>query len=483
MSSQETVTLIPRAQLVESPANVRKQFDKAKLDELAASIRSQGILEPLVVRPKGAAFEIVYGARRYRAAGLAQYGDLPCIVRQLTDAQVAQQQLVENLQREGISPLEEAAGYAELRRHLDVDGIAAQVGKGLRYVYQRLQLLRLQTSAKAALERGELSAGVAAEIARLPQDQQGAFVRSHSGWGRQLAGVTVAQAREWIQARTLALSGAPWKLEDAKLVKAAGACANCPKNSANEPAADKREQPRCMDPRCWGSKVRAHVDNLVAAYRRNGLHPVLLSEANAQEPPRQTAKCPGAGVPGIWKDGKRAGHVVLLCRNPKCKVHGGGRRVSAADKAVQTRQRAKMDATRRRNQQRLNWSIAVAAKAPLTPAKLGREDLRLIARALLEEEHHEARVAVCRMRGLEPAPGKRQTFDYFRAVARELQRATAPQQLLQLIYQLVLAPAVERSSYSGWAVKRLEPLAQRLRVRMPAPAPAKVKRAKKARKR
>lgn len=478
-------------QLREAPANVRKQFDQAALVELAASITARGIIEPLVVRalPDHVSFEIIAGARRFRAAKLAKLEQLPCVVRDTAAGDVAQDQLVENLQREGITPLEEAQGYAELRRHLSAEEIAQQTGKSGRYVYQRLQLLRLQTSAKAALEKGELSAGVAAEIGRLPQHQQGAFVRSHQ---YKLAAVTVADARTWIAARSTALTRAPWKLEDGKLVPKAGPCTTCPKNTANEPGADGRTRAACMDPQCWGGKLARFLELTRTALVRNGFKVQLLSGEQyvskyawlgdvAQRGPR----CPSVkpALAGLLMVGDKAGQVVQLCPGKGCKVHkqAKGAKPSAAAAREQARQRAKIEATRRRNLQRLHWATAVAAKAPLTPDKLGREDLRLIARALLEEEHHEARVAVCRMRGLEPAPGKRQTFDYFRAVARELQRATSLQQLLHFIYQLVLAPAVERTASSSWAVARLEPLAQRLRVRMPKPAPAKAaKRARKA---
>lgn len=499
------VLQLPLAQLREAPANVRKAFDTGKLADLADSIRARGIIEPLVVRTLARGngptdtpivYEIVAGARRFRAAGLAKLEAVPCVVRDTPADQVTQDQLVENLQREDISPLEEAQGYAALRRHLAVEQIAQQTGKGARYVYQRLQLLRLQTSALRALEAGKLSAGVAEVIGRFPPDQQQAFIRAYAWSANTLAGVTVAQARQWAEGRTVALSAAPWALEDGKLLPKAGPCSSCPKNSANEPGADQRTRPGCLDPACYHNKELRFLELRRAQLVKEGKRVQLLRGEQFTSGPtaklpylgdgaeRRGPRCPASTLVGLVAGPPKLGAVVPLCGLKGCKVHteGAGQRrggQSAAARRETARQRAKIEATRRRNLQRLEWGRLVAAKAPSTTAKLGREDLRVIARALLEEEQHESRVAVCRMRGLEPAPGKRQTFDYFRAVARDITRATSTQQLLQLVYQLVLAPDVERSNYGEWAARRLEPLARRFRVRTPKlPQPKKAKKAR-----
>jgi hypothetical protein len=108
---------LPLESLTESPLNPRLTFDDAALQELAESIRTQGVLSPLLVRPKGPqTYEIVTGARRYRAAQLAAIGYVPVRIAELSDAQALEMSIVENLQRRDVHPLEEAQGFAALLR-------------------------------------------------------------------------------------------------------------------------------------------------------------------------------------------------------------------------------------------------------------------------------------------------------------------------------------------------------------------------------
>ena len=114
---------LPLALLTESKTNPRRVFDEASLKELAASIRSQGVLSPLLVRPLTEnGFEIVAGARRYRAAQMAESVTVPVRIKQMSDAEVLEAQLVENLIRADIHPMEEAVGLRFIL-HLDVDSV------------------------------------------------------------------------------------------------------------------------------------------------------------------------------------------------------------------------------------------------------------------------------------------------------------------------------------------------------------------------
>ena len=128
---------LPILNLTESPANPRRTFDEMALNELAESIKSQGVLSPLLVRPVDGthSYEIVAGARRYRAAQLAGLDSVPVRIVELTDAQALETSIVENLQRRDVHPLDEATGYVSLL-HLDytVEQIAAKCGKSPAYV-------------------------------------------------------------------------------------------------------------------------------------------------------------------------------------------------------------------------------------------------------------------------------------------------------------------------------------------------------------
>ena len=158
----------------------RARYQDADLAELAASIQSVGLLEPLLVRPHPAApssgigdeqirFELVAGERRWLAAGRIDLPIVPVLVRELSDLQVLETQLVENLQREGLGPLEEAEGYRELMRirSVSADQLAEMIGKSRSWVYSRLKLLQLLPAAQDALARGALDASRGLLVARI----------------------------------------------------------------------------------------------------------------------------------------------------------------------------------------------------------------------------------------------------------------------------------------------------------------------------
>jgi ParB family chromosome partitioning protein len=156
-------------QIIPSPLQPRRHFDSARLQELAQAIRSQGIIEPLVVRPApssdGAAarYELVAGERRWRAARIAGLSVVPVVVRELDDHAALEMSLVENLMREDLNPVDEARGFERLARSLGMshDRVAARIGKSRPYVSNAIRLLDLPPAVLELIERGELSAGQA----------------------------------------------------------------------------------------------------------------------------------------------------------------------------------------------------------------------------------------------------------------------------------------------------------------------------------
>jgi len=139
---------LPLSQLNESKTNPRRVFDESALKELASSIRSQGVLSPLLVRPLTEnGFEIVAGARRYRAAQMAESATVPVRIVHLSDAEMIEAQLVENLIRAEIHPMEEAEGFARLlaleEPKYSIEQIAARVGKQPSFVAARMKLIDL----------------------------------------------------------------------------------------------------------------------------------------------------------------------------------------------------------------------------------------------------------------------------------------------------------------------------------------------------
>ena len=291
--------------LFPSPTQPRKRFDEAKLKDLAESIKMQGVLQPILVRkavpptakpvtswpfpspkiekPAQPAdeiqrFEIVAGERRFRAAKLAGLTDMPCFVRNLTDQQVLHAQVIENLQRDDLHPIEEAEGYERLMKEQDETGkpytaesIGVEVGKSKAYVYGRLKLLALVPEARQAFYDDELDASTALLIARIPvaklqtQAVKDITAKAVYGTSSHREGDTLMSyrtARDHIQREYMTdLAQAPFQIKDAKLSEKAGACTDCTKRTGNQPELfdDVKSKDVCTDTVCFAMKKTAHI--------------------------------------------------------------------------------------------------------------------------------------------------------------------------------------------------------------------------------
>ena len=156
--------LIPVDRIAPSPFNPRKNFDTVELDELAASIREKGLVQPILVRPVGVGghhYEIVAGERRWRAAQRASLHLMPVIVRSLTDQEALELAIIENVQRTDLNIIEEAGGYRELidRFGYTQDELGQIIGKSRRHLANTMRLLKLPESVQSMVRGGELSAG------------------------------------------------------------------------------------------------------------------------------------------------------------------------------------------------------------------------------------------------------------------------------------------------------------------------------------
>ena len=176
MTSSEPIHALMPVDLIDvSKTNPRKHFDKEKLAELGESIVRHGIIAPLIVRPiAGNRYELVAGERRLRAAReIAALSEVPVIVRELSDRDALEVQVIENLQRADLHPLEEAEGYAKLiREHgYDADQLALKIGKSRSYVYARIKLGQLRDEVKEALYADKINHSVALLIARIPDPE------------------------------------------------------------------------------------------------------------------------------------------------------------------------------------------------------------------------------------------------------------------------------------------------------------------------
>ncbi len=152
-------------------ANPRKDFDEAALEELAVSLKNQGVLQPVLVRRDGRGYRLIAGERRWRAAQRAGLTELPAIVREATDAEAYELALVENIQRADLNPLEEAEAFRRLieERKLTQEQAADRVGKDRSTVANALRLLSLPNEVKQLLIEGDIDMGHARAIVGLPK--------------------------------------------------------------------------------------------------------------------------------------------------------------------------------------------------------------------------------------------------------------------------------------------------------------------------
>lgn len=174
--SKETTGLIRLAveTIVPNPFQPRTRFNELELDELSDSIRQHGVMQPIVVRQTERGFELIAGERRWRASQRAGLSDLPAIVRDLDDRQVAALALIENIQREQLTAIEQARALARMRDEFSMDqtALATMISSSRSNVANLLRLLNLAQSVQAMLETGSLEMGHARALLPLPENMQ-----------------------------------------------------------------------------------------------------------------------------------------------------------------------------------------------------------------------------------------------------------------------------------------------------------------------
>jgi ParB family chromosome partitioning protein len=178
-AAQDQLREIPVAGITPNPFQPRKTFDEAALDELKTSIAEYGVLVPIIVRRRDAGYELVAGERRWRACAALQRATIPAIVRQSDDRDSLEVAIVENLQRENLNAIEEAAGFAQLieEHAFTQEDVARRLGKSRPTIANALRLLSLPDAIKAMLVAGQLSAGHGKALLSAPESLRVALAR------------------------------------------------------------------------------------------------------------------------------------------------------------------------------------------------------------------------------------------------------------------------------------------------------------------
>jgi ParB family chromosome partitioning protein len=437
---------IPLAKIRESKTNPRRFFDEGKLAELADNIRQHGVLQPILLRPlpegEAGTYELVAGTRRYRASKLAKRETIPATVRDLTDAQALELQVIENVQRVDVHPLDEAQGYAALIElqpdTYTVESIASRVGRSPAYVNGRLRLIQLIAEAKQAFYDDKLTVAHAFEIARLqPNDQRRALQECFPQYRNAAAilkdkraeATTVRELRAWIQREIhLDLTNAPFDPQDETLLPKAGACARCPKRTGSNPLLfpEVRQKSTCTDRECYRAKVEALVQIQVKPLEEKGEKPLRVSLAPAWQAnghakdvlfegqyrkAKAKGECPNTKA-AVLIDGKGAGNIFYLCLTEKCDVHN---RVTRYQPTPQEQAQRKKEALVERVEKLSRVRILEAIRKKL-PEVLSRTDLEMVALDYFRRLGHDNHRRLSKLYAWEEKKSKTswgaQTVDY-----------------------------------------------------------------------
>jgi ParB family chromosome partitioning protein len=423
MTDQETVNqgraaTVKVEDLEAAPWNARRAIEKDGIQELAASIEHDGLLQPLVVRGRGAAsgYEVICGARRLAAVQLLNYKEVRVWIVTADDARAKVMNLAENIQRASLTALEEAAAFQKL---VEVDGltavqIAAEIGKAhdATYVYQRLRLMQLIPKWRKELEARRISTGVALQIGRVPAEAQealaGQYLRRGAG-GIEDDSLTVREVRDWIRGNAmLALKDAPWSLADAGLP--GGACEVCPKRTGAAielfPDLAKGKDKAgdlCLDVVCWKKKEETHI---TLAKKRD---PKLIELKGWEEGHVWKASAGGTakGIilqEGFHQEAMARGTIVaieMIKRNELPMVDGAGRKTDGKT----LRQEAEI---RRRT------VLAVVNHLLIEGASV--EDWRMAVKILVGRMMNDDRRGLCKVLALEAKKTAYGSPDFERAL-------------------------------------------------------------------
>jgi len=294
---KDTIHNIQMSMLIPSPVNQRRFTKKnGSLKELAGSIDSQGLLQPIVIRGLSGSelYEIVAGERRFRAFQLLKRESIPAIIKVMTDQEAREATATENLQREDLTPLEEAESIRVLLSEgVEIKDIADRLGKSTRWVARRSNLTKLAPCWIKATT--DLSSGISKWgavhlelIARYPESRQRELLEDIDHH-YDSAIMTVEEIKQWLSGGMLLLSSAPWKVTDETLVPSRGACTACNCRSSCSPnlfdaVSSKKgvKKDFCLSKECWGLKLIAHHTTQISKLKEENKDLVLVHVSGTQ---------------------------------------------------------------------------------------------------------------------------------------------------------------------------------------------------------
>jgi ParB family chromosome partitioning protein len=471
---------LPVTQLQESTSNPRKRFDTKSLEELAASFKAQGVLQPLLVRAiEEDKYEVIAGARRLRAANLAALEEVPVRIVELSDAACVETQLVENIQRENVHPLEEAFAFYGLLHtnglQYDINSLATRAGKSPAFVATRLRLVELTPSIAEAFLADEIGVGHALEIAKLPQaEQQRAFDAAfHTVWNGGKETRILRPVRDltaWIEQNILlSLDCVPFDKDDEGLVPEAGSCANCPKRTGfNTLLFDAALQDSCTDKECYNNKLTKNVERQIAEkpklvqitneWKAPGNSAILgrnqyvalnlsASSAKSKKPLSPYQKPCKHMSEAIVIDGTERGRTAKVCAEPNCPVHFADRRTPNPAQTAKEREQRRQEL----KHQKLEATVrhrTLAEVLKRVGAPLDRADLTLVAGTLLKKLDPLRQELLARRHKLVEGTSSEVTHPQVQQAIARLLRQPEEGALSKLLIEVVLLECTDRTPTS-----------------------------------
>lgn len=259
--------VLPVEQIAFSPLNYRKYFDQKALEAFASEMALHGVLSPLLVRPAAnGGYELVAGERRLRAAKIAGIAQVPAMIRELTDSQVTELQLSENLQRENPHPLHESQAVLMLQNSgLTIDKIASRLGKSKTFVFSRIKLAGLIEVLQQVFLANKITINEAFEIARLAPDSQYELYEQYcTNWEDE--DFELDNISYIIRRFKYDLQQAPFDIKDKTLNPEMGACSRCPFNSATIRTLfpELSKEAVCSNTACYNTKCSVHLGKQIS---------------------------------------------------------------------------------------------------------------------------------------------------------------------------------------------------------------------------
>lgn len=260
--------LISRELIDLSPLNYRKVYKPSELQELADSLALYGLLQAIKVRPKeNGRYEVVFGEGRIRAAEIAGLMEIPAHVYAYTDSEVREIQLLENLHRTDPHPLDESNAISQMQAEgKTIEQIALRLGKSKQFIFNRLRIAKLTEPLQVIFAADKMTIQDAWDIAGLSEVSQQDFYNDYcTGWEKE--GFKLQNVRNTVSHYRYDLHQAPFDPKDKKLLPEAGACTNCPFNSAVMKTLfpEFAKSAICSNKSCYNSKCQQHTENRVIA--------------------------------------------------------------------------------------------------------------------------------------------------------------------------------------------------------------------------